>query len=192
MERTRTELPYGKGDLAPVMSAETIDYHYGKHYQTYLDNMNKLIKGTEFENAPIEQIIQKSSGALYNNAAQAYNHELFFLSFTKERGGKPQGEFMKFIEGTFGSFDEMKKLMTEKAVTLFGSGWAWLAMDGGNLIVTSGSNAYTPVAEGLTPLLPIDVWEHAYYIDYRNRRAEFADKIWEIIDWDKVAERAGF
>ena len=119
MERTRTELPYGKEDLAPVMSAETIDYHYGKHYQTYLDNMNKLIKGTEFENAPIEQIIQKSSGALYNNAAQAYNHELFFLSFTKERGSKPKGEFMKFIEGTFGSFDEMKKLMTEKAVTLF-------------------------------------------------------------------------
>jgi len=188
MEHTLPALPYAKDALAPVISAETIDYHYGKHHQTYVTNLNNLIKGTEFENSTLEEIILKSSGGIFNNAAQVWNHTFYWNGFKPNGGGAPTGELAAAIDKAFGSFDEFKKQFTQKAITTFGSGWAWLVKNkDGSLGLESTSNAATPLTSGQKPLLTIDVWEHAYYVDYRNARAKYAEEFWSIVNWDFVA-----
>ncbi len=190
--RLAITLPYAVDALEPIISAETIEYHFGKHYHAYLNNYNSLIaEQPQFSDSTIEEIIQKSSGGLYNNAAQMVNHEMYFLQFTGNQDGitEPTGVLMDAVNLKFGSFEELRKLMTEHATKLFGSGWVWLALDDKNLVILEGSNAYTPLSEGMQPLLAIDVWEHAYYIDFRNNRAEHLDKIWNIIDWSVIGHR---
>lgn len=187
MEHQLPPLPYAKNALEPVISSETIDYHYGKHHQAYVTNLNNLIKGTEFENSTLEQIILKSSGGIFNNAAQVWNHTFYWNCF-KPNGGAPSGELAAAIDKAFGSLDEFKKQFTQKAVTTFGSGWAWLVKNAdGSLALESTSNAATPMTKGQTALLTIDVWEHAYYVDYRNARPKYAEEFWKIVNWDFVA-----
>lgn len=181
-------LPYAKDALEPVISAETIDFHYGKHHQTYVTNLNNLIKDTEFENATLEEIVLKSSGGIFNNAAQVWNHTFYWNGFKPNGGGAPTGELADAINQAFGSFEEFKKQFTQKAITTFGAGWAWLVKNkDGSLSLESTSNAETPLTKGQIPLLTIDVWEHAYYVDYRNARPKYAEEFWNIINWDFVA-----
>jgi superoxide dismutase, Fe-Mn family len=188
MEHQLPALPYAKNALEPVISAETIEYHYGKHHQTYVTNLNNLIKGTEFENASLEEIIVKSTGGIFNNAAQVWNHTFYWNGFKPNGGGAPTGELAAAIDKAFGSFDEFKKRFSQKAITTFGSGWAWLVKNkDGSLSLESTSNAATPMTNGQTALLTIDVWEHAYYIDYRNARAKYLEEFWNIVNWDFVA-----
>ncbi len=188
MEHQLPALPYAKNALEPVISAETIEYHYGKHHQTYVTNLNNLIKGTEFENASLEEIIVKSTGGIFNNAAQVWNHTFYWNGFKPNGGGAPTGELAAAIDKAFGSFDEFKKQFSQKAITTFGSGWAWLVKNkDGSLSLESTSNAATPMTNGQTALLTIDVWEHAYYIDYRNARAKYVEEFWNIVNWDFVA-----
>lgn len=188
MEHKLPKLPFSEDALEPVISKETIEYHYGKHHQTYVTNLNNLIVGTEFEDMDLEDIIKKSSGGIFNNAAQVYNHTFYWNCLSPEGGGKPAGKLAEAIDETFGSFDEFKKLFSAKAIGTFGSGWAWLVknQDGGLEIVSTG-NAETPITKGQTPLLTCDVWEHAYYIDYRNARAKYVEKFWNLVNWDFVA-----
>ena len=184
------ELPYAHDALAPVISEETIQYHYGKHHQAYVNNLNGLIPGTEFENADLDTIVKKSDGAIFNNAAQIWNHNFYFLSLTPEKGTTPSAPLMKAIDAAFGSFDNFKAEFNKAAATLFGSGWAWLVKDAdGRLSITKESNAGNPITRGLTPLLTFDVWEHAYYIDYRNRRPDYLAALWELVDWNAVSAR---
>ncbi|SNR60596.1 superoxide dismutase, Fe-Mn family [Methylobacillus rhizosphaerae] len=181
-------LPYAKDALEPVISAETIDFHYGKHHQAYVTNLNNLTQGTEFENASLEEIIKQSSGGIFNNAAQVWNHTFYWNCFKPNGGGEPTGVLADAINKTFGSFEEFKKQFTQKAITTFGAGWAWLVKNAdGSLGLESTSNAETPLTKGQTPLLTIDVWEHAYYVDYRNARPKYAEEFWNIINWDFVA-----
>ena len=189
MEHILPALPYAKDALAPVISAETIDFHYGKHHQTYVTNLNNLIKGTEFENSSLEEIVLKSSGGIFNNAAQVWNHTFYWNGLKPAAAANaPTGALADAINATFGSFDEFKKQFTQKAITTFGSGWAWLCKNKeGVLSLESTSNAGTPLTAGLTPLLTIDVWEHAYYVDYRNARAKYAEEFWSIVNWDFVS-----
>jgi Fe-Mn family superoxide dismutase len=184
------KLPYKPEDLDPAISVKTIEFHYGKHHQTYVTNLNNLIKGTEFENMNLEQIVIKSDGAIFNNAAQVWNHTFYFHSFKNNGGGVPKGPLATAIESKWGSFENFKTEFSNAALTLFGSGWAWLVKDSeGNLSIVKESNAGTPVKNGLTPLLTFDVWEHAYYLDYQNRRADYIAALWTIIDWDIVSAR---
>ncbi|MFZ1683254.1 MAG: superoxide dismutase [Candidatus Zixiibacteriota bacterium] len=179
-------LPYAKNALAPHMSEETIDFHYGKHHQTYVTNLNKMIPGTEFEKLGLEEIIRKSSGGIFNNAAQIWNHTFFWNGLTPN-GGAPSVEMLAAIERKFGSFDEFKKLFAEAAMTQFGSGWAWLVKNAdGSLEIVKTPNAENPLTTGKKPLLTCDVWEHAYYIDYRNRRADFVEGFWKVVNWEWV------
>lgn len=186
-------LAYEKEQLSPYMSMEAIDFHYGKHLQTYVDNVQKMTAGTPQADMSLEELVKTlPEGALLNNAAQVMNHTLFFTQFCSPQKalGAPLGNVAKAVEQSFGSFEEMKKQLSQAAVGLFGSGWAWLAMNKhGKLEVKAMSNAGNPLREGLVPLLCIDVWEHAYYIDYRNRRAEYVDLLWNLIDWVVVEER---
>ena len=183
-------LPYAPDALAPAISQETVDYHYGKHEKAYIDNLNKLIEGTEYEDMALEDIIRSSSGALFNNASQAWNHIFYFFTFSPDGGGEPDGDLRKAIDRDFGSFEKFQKDFVQAGVSLFGSGWVWLSKDNdGKLFITQASNAGNPLTDGLTPLLAFDVWEHAYYLDYRNRRADSLNKLWEIVDWDVVASR---
>lgn len=187
---TQPQLPYANDSLSPAISKETIEFHYGKHEKAYIDNLNNLIKGTDKENMPLEEIIINSSGALFNNASQAWNHIFYFFSFSPDGGGEPQGELRQAINAQFGSFELFKKQFEEAGVKLFGSGWVWLSSDDeGNLFITQGANASNPLTEGLTPILAFDVWEHAYYLDYQNRRADALHALWDIIDWDVVSNR---
>lgn len=184
------QLPYATDSLAPIISKETIEYHYGKHEKTYIDNLNNLIKGTPYEEMTLEDIIRKTTGSLFNNAAQAWNHIFYFFSFSPDGGGFPKGELLEAITTHFGSFEVLKKQFVEAGTTLFGSGWVWLSSDNdGKLIISQGSNASNPLTEGLTPLLTFDVWEHAYYLDYQNRRADALNALWDIIDWDIIESR---
>jgi Fe-Mn family superoxide dismutase len=185
-------LPYAKDDLAPTISAETIEYHYGKHHQTYVTNLNNLVPGTEFENASLEDIIMKASGGIFNNAAQVWNHTFYWNCLSPNGGGAPSGALADAINSAFGSFDEFKQKFSTSAATNFGSGWTWLVKnsDGGVEIVNT-SNAANPMTDGKTPLLTVDVWEHAYYIDYRNARPKYLESIWGIINWDFVARNFG-
>ncbi len=192
MSFTLKELPYSKNALAPYISEETMDFHHGKHLQTYVNNTNNLIAGTEFEGASIEEIIVKSKqGPLFNNAAQVWNHNFFFECMTPNSAGKPTGELMTSIESAFGSYEGFKDKFAKTAAGQFGSGWAWLVKKSdGNLDVVSYSNALTPLLEDDKKLLlVIDVWEHAYYVDYRNARPKFIDAFFEVINWDFVANQ---
>lgn len=192
MKFTRPHLPYSPTDLEPVISAETINYHYGKHEQAYIDKLNQLIEGTEFADMSLEEIIYKSEGALYNNASQAWNHIFYFFQFAVNGLKEPTGKLAGQIKEQFGSFDEFKKKFEEAGATLFGSGWVWLSADAaGKLYITQGKNAENPLSNGLRPILVFDVWEHAYYLDYQNRRPEYLHKIWEIVDWGIIDERYG-
>ena len=184
------ELPYSSDALTPVISQETIDFHYGKHEKAYIDNLNRLIKGTDYEDMELEDIIRHSEGALFNNASQAWNHIFYFFSFAPNSGGEPGGELRKAIDRDFGSFENFKKAFEDAGAGLFGSGWVWLSRDeDGKLFITQEKNAGTPLKTGLIPLLTFDVWEHAYYLDYQNRRADHLRRLWDIVDWDVVESR---
>ncbi len=190
MKFTQPRLPYSIDALQPVISPATIDFHYGKHERAYIDNLNKFIEGTPYEEMPLEKIIVSSDGKIFNNASQAWNHIFYFFTFNPEGKHEPEGAFRKKIEETFESVDNLKETMKEAGKTLFGSGWVWLSADAdGKLIITQGRNAESPLKEGLTPLLCIDVWEHAYYLDYENRRTDYIDEQWHIVDWKIVGQR---
>lgn len=183
MAFTLPELPYAREALEPHMSRETLEYHYGKHHKTYVDNANKLIVGTEFENASLEEAVKKSSGKLFNNVAQIWNHNFFWDSLTPKQSA-PGKKLADALVKQFGGIDDFKKLFTETAVGTFGSGWAWLVQKpDGSLAVTSTSNAATPLTGGDKALLTCDVWEHAYYIDYRNARPTYLDHFWSLANW---------
>ena len=185
MEHKLPDLPYAMDALAPHISKETLEFHYGKHHQTYVTNLNNLIKGTEFENASLEDIVKKSSGGVFNNSAQVWNHTFYWNSMSPNGGGKPSGDLAAAIDKKFGSYEEFKKQFTQTAVTTFGSGWAWLVKNAdGSLDLQSTSNAATPVTGSAKPLLTCDVWEHAYYIDYRNKRPDYLAAWWELVNWD--------
>ena len=190
MEHALPALPYAKNALAPHISEETIEFHYGKHHQTYVTNLNNLVKGTEFENSGLEEIVKKSSGGIYNNAAQIWNHNFFWSSMKPNGGGTATGALADAINAKWGSFDEFKKAFQASAVGNFGSGWTWLVKkaDGSVDIVNTGA-AGTPLTTGDKALLTIDVWEHAYYIDYRNLRAKFVETfLTSLANWDFAAE----
>ncbi|MDD4198345.1 MAG: superoxide dismutase [Paludibacter sp.] len=190
MKFSLQELPYAHDALAPVISAETISFHYGKHHQAYVNNLNNLIPGTEFEHADLETIVKKSEGAIFNNAAQIWNHNFYFLSLTPKKGSAPNAALTKAINEAFGSFDNFKAEFGKAAISLFGSGWAWLVKDAaGKLSIVKESNAGNPMTRGLIPLLTFDVWEHAYYIDYQNRRPDYVAALWNLVDWNVVSER---
>lgn len=190
MTYTQPELPYPQNALEPAISAETISYHYGKHEKAYIDNLNRLIKGTEFEDCDLEEVIVRAKGALFNNASQAWNHIFYFFTFSPDGGREPTGDLRRAIDRDFGSFENFKEAFVDTGVGLFGSGWVWLSRDNdGKLFITRGTNADNPLVTGLTPLLTFDVWEHAYYLDYRNRRADALKALWDIVDWDIVESR---
>jgi len=181
-------LPYAKDALAPVISAETIDYHYGKHHQAYVTNLNKLISGTEYENSTLVEIITSATGGIFNNAAQVWNHSFYWQCLGPNTGGEASGTLATALTRQFGSFGTFREQMTQSAATNFGSGWTWLAKTAdGNLEIVNTANAGNPLTDGKKPLLAIDVWEHAYYIDYRNARPTYLQEIWKIINWDAVA-----
>ncbi|MDE6427618.1 MAG: superoxide dismutase [Muribaculaceae bacterium] len=184
------ELPYDEAALEPVISAKTVHYHYGVHEKAYIDNLNSLIKDTRFEDMELEEIIRESSGPLFNNASQAWNHIFYFFSLNPDGGGEPSGDLRKAVDRDFGSFEKFKEDFVKAGTSLFGSGWVWLSADAdGKLFITAESNAGTPLTHGLIPLLTFDVWEHAYYLDYQNRRAEALTKLWDLVDWDVVESR---
>ena len=188
MEHTLPPLPYAKDALAPHISAETLEYHYGKHHATYVANLNKLIPGTEFESLPLEDIVKKAAGGIFNNAAQIWNHTFYWNCLAPDGGGEPTGALADAINKAFGSFAQFKEKFTAAAVTTFGSGWAWLVKNAdGSLAIESTSNAGTPLKDGQQALLTCDVWEHAYYIDYRNARAAYVEAFWKVVNW-KFAE----
>lgn len=188
------ELPYGANALEPYINAGTIEFHYGKHYKTYVDNLNKLIAGTEFEHMSLEEIIKKTHShpqyqGIFNNAGQAWNHEFYWQSMSPNGGGHPTGELKSRIEKDFGSYEKFREAFKNAAVSQFGSGWAWLVDNNGKLEVIKTSNADTPIALGLKPLLTIDVWEHAYYLDYQNRRADYVDSFLDhLANWNFAAK----
>jgi len=190
MKYTQPELPYEANSLEPAISADTVHYHYGKHEKAYIDNLNRLIEGSEYEGLELEEVIKKTKGPLFNNASQAWNHIFYFFSFSPDGGGEPCGALRKAIDRDFGSFENFKKAFVDAGVTLFGSGWVWLSSDNnGRLFITQQPNAGNPLTEGLTPLLAFDVWEHAYYLDYQNLRAKALEALWDIVDWKIVEGR---
>ena len=185
MSHQLPELPYAMDALEPHISRETLEYHYGKHHATYVTKLNGLIEGSAHADASLEDIVRNSDGGVFNNAAQIWNHTFYWNSLSPQGGGAPSGELAEAINKSFGSFDEFKKTFTDKATTLFGSGWAWLVKKAdGTLAITQTSNAETPLTGDDTPLLTCDVWEHAYYIDYRNARPGYLAAWWELVNWD--------
>lgn len=190
MKYIQPELPYDSAALAPAISEETVSFHYGKHEKAYIDNLNALIKDTHFEKMSLEEIICEADGALFNNASQAWNHIFYFFSLSPDGGGEPGGELRRAIDRDFGSFEKFKEDFVKAGTGLFGSGWVWLSKDAdGKLFIQADSNAGNPMTTGLTPLLTFDVWEHAYYLDYQNRRADALNALWNIVDWDVVESR---
>ena len=190
MKHELPALPFAQDALEPVISAETIDYHYGKHHNAYVTNLNNLLPGTAFEDMPLEDIIKNSSGGLFNNAAQVWNHTFYWNCLSPNGGGAPSGDLAAAINGAFGSFDNFKAEFTKAAATNFGAGWTWLVKNAdGSLAIVSTSNAATPMTDGLNALLTVDVWEHAYYVDYRNARPKYLDEIWKLFNWDFVSEQ---
>jgi superoxide dismutase, Fe-Mn family len=183
-------LPYAPDALEPVISAHTMSFHYNKHHQAYVNNLNNLLKDTKFENGyDLEKIMMESEGGIFNNAAQVWNHTFYWESLSKNSHG-PQGNLLSAIEKDFGSLDKFKELFSDASVKLFGSGWAWLVKDtDGKLSIRQTSNAANPMTDGYTPLLTCDVWEHAYYIDYQNRRPDYVKSFWDIVNWEKVSSR---
>lgn len=188
MSFTLPQLPFAMDALAPYISKETLEYHYGKHHMAYVTNLNKLIAGTEFETLSLEDIIMKSKGPMFNNAAQVWNHTFYWHSLSPNGGGEPKGKLAEAINAQFGSFAAFQEQFTQAAATTFGSGWAWLVQDSaGALKIMSTSNAATPMTEGLTALITCDVWEHAYYIDYRNARPDYIKAFWSLVNWEFAA-----
>ena len=182
-------LPYEKNALEPHISAETLEYHYGKHHNTYLVNQNNLIKGTEFEGKSLEEIIKTSTGGIFNNAAQVWNHTFYWHCLSPKGGNAPTGAVADAINKAFGSFEAFKEELTKSAVGNFGSGWTWLVKKAdGSLAIVNTSNAATPLTSGDKPLLTVDVWEHAYYIDYRNARPKYLENFWALVNWEFVAK----
>ena len=189
MEHTLPALPYAMDALQPHISKETLEFHYGKHHQTYVTNLNNLIKGTEFENASLEDIVKKSSGGVFNNAAQIWNHTFYWNSLSPKGGGKPASALAAAIDAKWGSFDAFKEAFTKSAVGNFGSSWTWLVKKAdGSLDIVNTSNAATPVTTADKPLMTCDLWEHAYYIDYRNRRPDYLGAFWSLVNWDFAAK----
>ena len=191
------DLPYQKDELAPYISANTLEFHYGKHHKTYVDNLNKLIAGTDFADKPLEEIIKISAKdaaktGIFNNAAQVWNHSFYWQCLKKNGGGQPQGAIAAKINSTWGSYDKFAEELKNAGITQFGSGWAWLVLEGSQLKITKTANADTPLAHGQKALLTIDVWEHAYYLDYQNKRADYlAAVIQNLINWDFVNANLG-
>ena len=187
------ELPsllYAKNALEPFISEKTLEYHYGKHHQAYVNNLNNLIHGTQFENADLETIIKEADGGIFNNGAQVYNHTFYFEQFAKDGCQEPKDELKVAIEKQFGSVEAFKEQFSKSATTLFGSGWAWLVKnDDGSLEIVQSSNAGNPLRIGKTPLLTCDVWEHAYYLDKQNARPKYIEDFWKILDWKVISER---
>jgi superoxide dismutase, Fe-Mn family len=183
-------LPYALNALEPHISNKTLEFHYGKHHQAYVNNLNNLVAGTKFESSSLETIVLEADGGVFNNAAQIWNHTFYFSSFSPKGGGEPKGALSEAINKNFGSFAEFKDKFSKASATLFGSGWAWLVKkpDGG-LDIIQESNAGNPLRKGLTPILTCDVWEHAYYLDYQNRRPDYIESFWKIIDWSVVGKR---
>ena len=185
-------LPYDKDALAPHISAETLDFHHGKHHNAYVQNLNNLIEGTEFADISLDDIVTSASGGIFNNAAQHWNHSFYWKCLSPNGGGEPSGALAEAIKGTFGSYDEFKELFSQTAITTFGSGWGWLVKnESGGLEVVSSANAGNPLTSGQTPLLTCDVWEHAYYIDYRNARPKYVEAFWNLVNWNFVEENLG-
>jgi Fe-Mn family superoxide dismutase len=184
-------LPYAPEALEPVISKETIAFHHGKHLASYVSNLNGLLPGSGFEETPLKEIVRKATGGILNNAGQILNHELYFGQFkAPQADNKPTGKLAEAIERDFGSFDAFKEAFQKAGATLFGSGWVWLSADkDGKLVITQEANAANPVQKGLTPLLTFDVWEHAYYLDYQNRRPDHLAALWQIVDWEVVKQR---
>ena len=187
MNFTKPKLPYSPDALTPVISEETISFHWGKHEQNYIDTLNSLIEGTEYQDMSMEEIIMKSDGKLFNNASQAWNHIFYFLQFMPGGQKEPSGALLAQIESQFGSFEAFKEKFVEAGAGIFGSGWVWLSADDkGSLVITAAGNAGNPMTSGLRPLLVFDVWEHAYYLDYQNRRKDYLQKLWDIVDWSII------
>jgi len=184
------KLPYELNALEPHISKQTLEFHYGKHHQAYVTNVNNLIPGTKFENATLETIIKEADGGIFNNGAQVWNHTFYFMQFSNHGAKTPQGKLAAAINAKYGSFDAFKEEFTKAGATLFGAGWAWLSKDAsGNLVITQESNAGNPLRSGLTPVMTCDVWEHAYYLDTQNKRPDYLKNFWEILDWNKIGER---
>jgi len=184
------KLPYTLDALSPHIGAKTLEFHYGKHHNAYVNNLVNLVKGTKFENARLEQIIKEAEGGIYNNGAQVWNHTFYFFGFNPEGRREPMGELADAINKSFGSFDQFKEKFSNAAATLFGSGWTWLVnKDDGSLEIIQESNAGNPLRAGLKPILTCDVWEHAYYLDYQNRRPDYINAFWNILDWDVISGR---
>ena len=184
------KLNYGLDALEPFISKQTLEFHYGKHHQAYINNLNSLIAGTEFEKATLDEIVMKSSGGIFNNSAQVWNHTFYFNQFNKGGCDEPRDEMKAAIEKAFGSFDAFKEQFDKAAVTLFGSGWAWLVVNKeGGLEIVQTSNAANPMTDGKKPLMTCDVWEHAYYLDKQNLRPKYVEDFWKILDWKIIAER---
>ena len=191
MEHALPALPYPLDGLQPHISKETLEFHYGKHHQTYVTNLNNLIKGTEFESASLEEIVKKSSGGVFNNAAQIWNHTFYWNSLSPKGGGAPSGALAAAIDKKWGSFDAFKEAFTKSAVGNFGSSWTWLVKKtDGSLDIVNTSNAATPVTTADTPLITCDLWEHGYYIDYRNRRPDYLGAFWSLVNWDFASKNA--
>ena len=181
------QLPYAANALEPVISKETIEFHHGKHLQTYVNNLNNLIQGTKFENATLEQIVAESDGAIFNNAGQTLNHNLYFTQFSPYGGGRPTGALAKAIDATWGSFENFQKEFVAAGTGLFGSGWVWLLSDNkGNLSIIKTSNQDTPITLNLIPVIGIDLWEHAYYLRYQNNRGNYINNWFNVVNWDKA------
>lgn len=192
MEHKLPDLPYPLDSLAPHISAETLEFHHGKHHAAYVANLNKLIAGTEFADMGLEDIVLKSSGAVFNNAAQTWNHTFYWNCLSPKGGGEPTGDLAEAIRKTFGGFDKFREAFTANAVGTFGSGWGWLVRNpDGELDLMSTSNAQTPMTSGKQALLTCDVWEHAYYVDYRNARPKYVEAFWNLVNWEFVAARMG-
>ncbi len=192
MEHALPELPYAMDALQPHISSETLEYHYGKHHQTYVTNLNNLIAGTEYADLGLEEIIRKASGGIFNNAAQVWNHSFYWNCLSPNGGGTPTGALAAAIDKAFGSFDAFKEQFSKTAITTFGSGWGWLVKNAdGTLELVSTSNAGNPMTSGQTPILTCDVWEHAYYIDYRNARPKYVESFWALVNWDFASSQFG-
>jgi superoxide dismutase, Fe-Mn family len=184
------KLPYEMDALQPYISKETLEYHYGKHHAAYVNNLNKLVEGTEFAGASLEDIVKKASGGIFNNGAQVWNHTFYWNCMSPEGNREPSGALLNAIKSDFGSFDEFKDKFSVAAATLFGSGWAWLVKNkAGKLEIVQESNAGNPITKGLEPIMTCDVWEHAYYIDKRNRRPAYIDDFWNLVDWETIGKR---
>jgi Fe-Mn family superoxide dismutase len=190
MKYIKPQLPYDDGDLLPAISEQTVKFHYGKHLQYYIDNLNDLIKNTKYDEMSLEEVIMQADGSLFNNASQAWNHIFYFFSFSPEGGGEPKGDLRVAIERDFGSFKNFQTTFVDAGTAIFGSGWVWLSRDdAGNLHITQGKNADNPLTNGLLPLLAFDVWEHAYYLDFQNRRKDALQALWQIVDWNIIENR---